>query len=132
MSSGPVIGRTVPATSLAGGKAGPKHLPATLVPGREVNSYRGAQRLAVHDDLLGPTGLQKALIRGLSVSIEPILRRPPGALAVAAIVNHQNRGAGSGNLTEALAAMRDVACVAVQEEGDAAASRTGDKPALDK
>src|ERR1019366_3265792 len=105
--------------------------PCTLVPGREVNSYCGAQRLAVHDDLLGPTGLQKVLIRRLSVSIEPILRRSAGAFAVAAIVNHQNRGAGSGNLTEALTAMRDVACVAVQEEGDAAAPGTGDKPAMD-
>src|ERR1019366_5486137 len=75
--------------------------------------------------------LQKVLIRGLSVSIEPILRRPPSALAVAAIVNHQNRRAGSGNLTEALTAMRDVAGVAVQEEGDSAAPRTSNKPAMD-
>src|ERR1017187_7392163 len=80
---------------------------STLVMGREVNSDRGAQRLAVHYDLLGPTGLQKVIIRGISVSIEPILRRPPSALAVAAIVNHQNRGAGRRDLTEALTAMRD-------------------------
>src|ERR1039457_6046481 len=53
---------------------------STLVSGREVNSRRGAQRLAVHYDLLGSTGLQKVVVRGLSVSIEPILRRPPSAL----------------------------------------------------
>src|ERR1019366_8541622 len=104
---------------------------STRVPGHEVNSYRGAQRLAVHYDLLGPTGLQKVLVRGLAVSIEPILRWPPSAFAVSAIINHQNRGAGSRDLTETLAAMRDVAGVAVQEERDSAAPGTGDKPAMD-
>src|ERR1019366_10447509 len=104
---------------------------STRVPGHEVNSYRGAQRLAVHYDLLGPTGLQKVLVRGLGVSIEPILRWPPSAFAVAAIINHQNRGAGSRDFTEALTAVRDVAGVAVQEERHAAAPRPGDKPAMD-
>src|ERR1039458_9829602 len=131
MSSGPIIGRTVSATSLAEVKAASKTTPPHWCRDARSTATAVPSDSPVHDDLLGPTGLQKVLMRGLSVSIEPILRRTPSPPAVAAIVNHQNRGAGRRDLTEALAPMRDVSGIAVQEEGNAAAPRTGDKPAMD-
>src|SRR6185436_11005380 len=93
--------------------------PGARALGRELERHRAAERFAEADDAFRRRSRRAlAVVGGACIAIHAALARPPFAAAVAAVVVGEDGYAARLKRDQDLAAVRDVAAVAVRPDED--------------
>src|SRR2546422_637682 len=86
----------------------------------------------MHNNLVGAIAdLHELIVSGFGVGVDPSLRRPPIALSVATIVEHEYRRSSGRDLANVRVTVGDVSGISVQIERYEAGDWPVDQPTVD-